>query len=125
MAKKLLTPEQELSAYWKKKAKMKESDFDSLEQIPLSDDRTLQQVKSALARRIFHGLPLTESQYYLARAFDFLLADVPYKVFFTNHWHESREHRAYNGLHDCEFCKDPRGKKLREEQEEKDAETQH
>lgn len=82
MAQKPLTPEQELAAYWRKKANIKESDFDTLEPIPLTDDRTLQQVKSALAMRIFHGMPLTESEYYLARAFDFLLADVPYTVFF-------------------------------------------
>ena len=121
MAKNPLTAEKELAEYWRKKANLKESDFDTLEPIPLTDDRTLQQVKSALAIRIFHGMPLTESEYYLARAFDFLLADVPYKIFFTNHWHESVEHRAYKSLHDCEFCKDPRGKKLRrEEQEVKD-----
>jgi hypothetical protein len=116
-----LTPEQELATYWKKKAHLTESDFDALESIPLTDDRILQQVKSALALRIFQGRPLTESEYYLARAFDFLLADVPYTVFFTNHWHESVEHRAYKSLHDCEFCKDPRGKKLRRnEQEDQD-----
>lgn len=124
MAKKSLTPEQELAAYWKKKMRIKESDFDSLEQMPLTDDRTLRQVKSALALRIFHGYPLTETEYYLARAFDFLLADVPYKVFFMNHWHESVEHRAYKPIHDREFCKDPRGKKLRRKvPEEKDAKT--
>ena len=121
MAKKPLPPEQELAAYWRKKANPKESDFDTLEPIPLTDERTLQQVKSALAMRIFHGLPLIESEYYLAHAFDFLLTDVPYTVFFMNHWHESVEHRAYKSLHDCEFCKAPRGKKLRrKEQEEKD-----
>jgi len=88
--------------------------------MPLTDERTLRQVKSALALRIFHGRPLTEQEYYLARAFDFLLADVPYTVFFMNHWHESREHRGYKSLHDCEFCKDPRGKKPQPEKEQKE-----
>jgi hypothetical protein len=121
VAKKVLAPEKELAAYWRKKAKLKESDFDFLEQIPLSDERTLRQVKSALAFRIMHGYPLTEHEYYLARAFDFLLTDVPYTVFFMNHWHESVEHRAYKSLRDCEFCNGPRGKKLRRnEQEDKD-----
>lgn len=121
MVKNVLAPEKELAAYWRKKAQLKDSDFDSLEQMPLTDDRTLRQVKSALALRIFHGLPLTETEYYLARAFDLLLTDMPYTVFFMNHWHESVEHRAYQGVHDCEFCKDPRGKKLRrKEQEDKD-----
>lgn len=120
MRKTPLTLEQELAAYWKKKANLTESDFDALESIPLTDDRTLQQVKSALALRIFQGRPLTETEYHLARGFYFLLADVPYTVFFTNHWHESVEHRAYKSLHECEFCKDPRGKKLHKEQEGKD-----
>jgi len=124
MKKTPLTPEQELAAYWKKKANLTESDFDALESIPLTDDRTVQQVKSALALRIFQGRPLTESEYYLARAFYFLLADVPYKTFFITHWHESVEHRAYKNLRDCKFCNDPRGKKLRKEQEENDAKTQ-
>jgi hypothetical protein len=117
MPQKALTPEQELAAYWRKKAKLEESDFDSLEQMPLTDERTLRQVKSALALRIFQGYPLTETEYHLARAFDFLLADVSYTVFFMNHWHESREHRAYKSLHNCEFCKDSRGKKLQPEKE--------
>jgi hypothetical protein len=37
MAKKPLPPEQELAAYWRKKANIKESDFDTLEPIPLTD----------------------------------------------------------------------------------------
>jgi hypothetical protein len=124
MTQQSQTPEQELAAYWRNQAAIKQSDFDTLEPIPLADDRTLQQVKSELAVRIFRGLPLTEQEYYLARAFHFLLADVPYTVFFMNHWHESVEHRSYKSLHDCEFCRDPRGKKLRgQAREENDAKT--
>ena len=118
MKRKPLTPEHELAAYWRKKARLDTSDFDSLTPIPLTDDRTVAQVKHELARRIFAALPLTEEEYSLALAFKFLLTEVPYKVFFMTHWHESLEHRAYKNLQDCEFCQDPRGKKLRREEQE-------
>src|SRR4029450_4974252 len=113
MARKPLTPEQELAEHWRKKAQLDQSDFAALPPLALSDERTRQQVKQEIATRIFEGLPLTGQESYLARAFHFLLADVPYNVFFMNHWHESVEHRAYKSVHDCEFCQDPRGKKLR------------
>lgn len=98
------TPEQELAAYWRKKANITRSDFDALEPIVLTEHRTVEQLKSALAKQIFHGRPLTEAEYYLACAFRYLLADVSYKVFFMNHWHESLEHRAYTSIHDCDFA---------------------
>src|SRR5262249_36620641 len=118
MATNPLTPEQELAEHWRKKACLNKSDFDSLQPIPFSDDRTVEHVKHELARRIFDALPLTEEEYYLAIAFKFLLTGVPYKVFFMNHWHESVEHRAYKSAHDCEFCQDLRGKKLRRKEQE-------
>jgi hypothetical protein len=37
----LLIPERELAAYWQQKAASTHSDFDTLGQIPLTDDRTL------------------------------------------------------------------------------------
>jgi hypothetical protein len=98
--------EQDLAAYWRRKAEVSESDFDLLSashmQAKLLSNPTLGRIRDDICRRICEGLPLYYMEYHLAIAFGYIISDLPYDEFFKTRWHETRFHRAYGDK--CLLC---------------------
>jgi hypothetical protein len=108
------TPEERLADYWRKKANLKFSDFDSIVGKVIPDQRTrepayalrtndkdLASQISAIGQLVVQGYPLSKREYHIAIGMGWIMGETPYEEFYKTHWYETATQRGYGKLEDA------------------------